>query len=124
MSLKIRLARHGAKKAPFYRIVVADSRAPRNGRFVEKVGHYNPLLPSDNENRLVLNAERIAHWVKNGALPTERVEKFLVDAKIIELSPKKVRLIEARNKRAEEAKRKAEEDAKKKAEEEAAANAE
>ena len=122
MSLKIRLARHGAKKSPFYRIVVADSRAPRNGRYIEKVGTYNPLLAAGDENRIVLNSERITHWIGNGALPTERVEKFLVDANIISLSKKSASLLEARKKRAEEAKRKAEEEAKKKAEEEAAAS--
>ncbi|MET0155105.1 MAG: 30S ribosomal protein S16 [Rickettsiales bacterium] len=111
MPLKIRLARHGAKKKPFYRIVVADSRAPRNGRFIEKVGHYNPLLSSDDNERIVLNAERIAYWIKNGALPTERVEKFLVNANIIELSKKKAALNEDRKKRAEEIKHKADADA-------------
>ncbi|MBW8269765.1 30S ribosomal protein S16 [Caldovatus aquaticus] len=77
MGLKIRLARAGAKKRPYYHIVVADSRAPRDGRFVEKVGTYNPMLPSDHPERVRLFAERILHWKSQGAQPTERVAKFL-----------------------------------------------
>lgn len=73
MSLKIRLARGGAKKRPFYRIVVADARSPRDGRFIEKVGTYNPLLPSDHAERLRLDEERIKHWLSVGAQPTERL---------------------------------------------------
>ncbi|MBX7250203.1 MAG: 30S ribosomal protein S16 [Caulobacteraceae bacterium] len=76
--LKIRLARGGAKKRPYYHIVVADSRSPRDGRFLEKVGSYNPLLPKDGPNpRIVLKAERIAEWLKKGAQPTDRVARFL-----------------------------------------------
>ena len=78
--LKIRLARGGAKKRPYYQIIVADARAPRDGRFIEKVGSYNPLLERSNETRVVLNKDRIQHWLGVGALPTDRVEKFLVDA--------------------------------------------
>ncbi|GGG41353.1 hypothetical protein GCM10010964_31140 [Caldovatus sediminis] len=77
MGLKIRLARAGAKKRPYYHIVVADSRSPRDGRFVEKVGSYNPMLPSDHPDRVRLFAERIQHWKGQGAQPTERVAKFL-----------------------------------------------
>jgi len=77
MSLKIRLARGGAKKRPHYSIVVADVRAPRDGRFIEKIGTYNPLLAKDDERRVQLNAERAAHWVSVGAKPTERVARFL-----------------------------------------------
>lgn len=80
MSLKIRLARGGSKKRPYYRIVVADVRAPRDGRFIEKVGSYNPVLAKDNENRVVLNEERIKHWIANGAQPTDRVLRFLDQA--------------------------------------------
>ena len=77
MALKIRLARAGAKKRPYYHIVVADSRSPRDGRFIEKVGSYNPMLPSDHADRVKLEAERIAHWLGNGAQATDRVAKFL-----------------------------------------------
>ena len=77
MALKIRLARGGAKKRPFYRIVVAEASAPRDGRYVEKVGHYNPMVAKDNEQRLVVNGERIAYWLGQGAQATERVQKLL-----------------------------------------------
>ena len=77
MSLKIRLTRAGAKKRPFYRIVVADSRYPRDGRFIEIVGTWNPILPKNDEKRVTLNAERIEHWRKVGAQPTDRVLRFL-----------------------------------------------
>ncbi|NVN12953.1 MULTISPECIES: 30S ribosomal protein S16 [Nguyenibacter] len=80
MSLKIRLARAGAKKRPYYHIVVADSRSPRDGRFIEKVGAYNPMLPSDHADRVRLVNERIAHWLSQGALPTDRVARFLGNA--------------------------------------------
>lgn len=77
MSLKIRLARGGTKKRPFYRIVIADVRSPRDGRFIEIVGTYNPMLPKDSEERVTLNVERIQHWLSNGAQPTDRVLRFL-----------------------------------------------
>jgi len=77
MSLKIRLSRGGAKKRPFYRIVVADSRSPRDGRYIEKVGTFNPLLPRDSEDRIQLDTDRVKHWLSNGALPTDRVLRFL-----------------------------------------------
>ena len=80
MSLKIRLARGGAKKRPYYAIVVADSRSPRDGRFIEKVGTYNPILKSDDPNRVTLKLERIQDWMKKGALPTDRVARFLDQA--------------------------------------------
>jgi len=80
MSLKIRMTRGGAKKRPFYSIVVADSRSPRDGRFIEKLGTYNPMLDRGHKERIVLKAERIQHWLKMGALPSERVAKFLGDA--------------------------------------------
>lgn len=75
--LKIRLARGGAKKRPYYSIVVADSHSPRDGRFIEKVGSYNPLLKKDDPNRVVLKAERIQEWIKKGAQPTDRVAREL-----------------------------------------------
>lgn len=77
MGLKIRLARAGAKKRPYYHIVVADSRSPRDGRFIEKVGSYNPMLPSDHAERVRLHDERITHWLSQGAVATDRVAKFL-----------------------------------------------
>jgi small subunit ribosomal protein S16 len=83
MSLKIRLARGGAKKRPFYRIVVADSRMPRDGRFIERVGTYNPMLAKDHPERVTLQAERIQHWLKIGAKPSDRVARFLGHAEII-----------------------------------------
>ena len=83
MSLKIRLARGGAKKRPFYSIVVADSRSPRDGRFIEKVGTYNPMVDKGHAERLVLKTERIQHWLKVGALPTDRVARFLGDAGLV-----------------------------------------
>jgi small subunit ribosomal protein S16 len=84
MSLKIRLARGGAKKRPFYSIVVADSRSPRDGRFIEKLGTYNPMLERSHNDRVTLKTERIQHWLGVGALPTERVARFLGDAGLIE----------------------------------------
>jgi small subunit ribosomal protein S16 len=77
MSLKIRLSRVGAKAQPYYRLVVADSRYPRDGRFIEKVGTYNPRVPHDHKERLVLKEERIKHWIGTGALPTDRVQRLL-----------------------------------------------
>lgn len=80
MALKIRLSRGGAKKRPFYRIVLADSRSPRDGKFLERLGTYNPMLERDAENRITLNVERIKHWLSVGAQPSDRVARFLVDA--------------------------------------------
>jgi small subunit ribosomal protein S16 len=77
MSLRIRLARGGAKKRPYYRIVVADSRMPRDGRFIERVGSYNPMLPKDHSDRVVLREDRIKHWLSVGAQPSDRVARFL-----------------------------------------------
>lgn len=77
MSMKIRLARGGSKKRPFYSIVATDSRMPRDGRFIEKLGTYNPLLAKDSEDRVKLNAERIQYWIGQGAQPTDRVARFL-----------------------------------------------
>jgi small subunit ribosomal protein S16 len=77
MSLKIRLSRAGAKKRPYYHIVVTDSRSPRDGRFIERLGSYNPMLPADHADRVKLQSERIAHWVGQGALPTDRVARFM-----------------------------------------------
>jgi small subunit ribosomal protein S16 len=75
--LVMRMTRHGTKKRPFYHIVVADSRSPRDGRFIEKIGTYNPMLPKDDAKRVVLVPDRIKHWAKNGAQPSDRVARFL-----------------------------------------------
>lgn len=113
MPLKIRLARGGAKKRPFYRIVVAEATAPRDGRFIEKLGTYNPLLPRDHAERVVLNEERVKHWLGVGAQPTDRVLRFL-DARGLAKrpprhNPKKGEPGQKAKERAEEKRQKAEE---------------
>ena len=94
MALKIRLARGGAKKRPYYRIVVAEGSAPRDGRFVERIGSYNPMVPKDHPERLTLDGERALYWVSKGAKPTERVHKMmaglgLIAAPVLREQPKK-----------------------------------
>ena len=84
MAMKIRLARGGSKKRPFYRIVAADSRMPRDGRFIEKLGTYNPLLPKDSEERVKMDVERVQYWLGQGAQATDRVSRFLEAAGVIE----------------------------------------
>ena len=84
MAMKIRLARGGSKKRPFYRIVAADSRMPRDGRFIEKLGTYNPLLPKDSEERVKMNVERIQHWLNLGAQPTDRISRMLEAAGVLD----------------------------------------
>ena len=84
MALRIRLSRGGAKKRPFYRIVVADVRRPRDGHFIERLGTYNPLLPRDSEARVTLKEDRIKHWLSVGAKPTDRVHRFLDAAGLLE----------------------------------------
>ena len=84
MAVKIRLSRYGAKKRPYYRIVVADSRSPRDGRFIERLGTYDPLLSKDSENRVKLDLDRAKHWISNGAKPTDRVHRFLSDCGVLE----------------------------------------
>ncbi|WP_374655192.1 30S ribosomal protein S16 [Dongia sp.] len=88
MSLKIRLARGGAKKRPFYRIVVAESRFARDGRFVERIGSYNPMLTKEDPNRVLIEIERAKHWLSKGALPTERVQHFFAKLGLME-APKR-----------------------------------
>ncbi len=84
MAIKIRLARGGSKKRPFYRIVAADSRMPRDGRFIEKLGTYNPLLPKDSEDRVKMDVERIQEWMAKGAKPTDRISRMLEAAGVLE----------------------------------------
>ena len=83
MAMKIRLARGGSKKRPFYRIVAADSRMPRDGRFIEKLGTYNPLLPKDSEERVKMNMERVQYWMDQGAQPTDRISRMLEAAGVV-----------------------------------------
>ncbi|VAW20824.1 SSU ribosomal protein S16p [hydrothermal vent metagenome] len=116
MALKIRLARAGSKKRPYYHIVVADVRAPRDGRFIERIGAYNPMLNKDDENRIKLDAERASHWLSVGAKPTDRVARFLDAADILK------REVRSNPKKAKPGK-KAQERLDEKAEAEAAANA-
>ena len=84
MALRLRLTRGGAKKRPFYRIVVADARSPRDGRFIEVLGTYNPMLATDHPERVVLKEERIRHWLGVGAMPSDRVAKFCATAGLME----------------------------------------
>ncbi len=117
MSLRIRLARGGAKKRPFYRIVVADSRSPRDGRFIEKIGTYNPMVPKDHPERLVFKEDRAKHWLSVGATPSDRVARFFGQAKLIDMPaiPQQTKKnqpkakAQERMKEAEEAKKAAEE---------------
>ncbi len=106
MALSIRLSRGGSKKRPYYRIVVADARSPRDGKFLEKIGTYNPLLAKDDEKRIVLDTERAKHWLGNGAQPTDRVARFLdaagVRERAVRNNPKKAEPGEKAKERAEE----------------------
>ncbi|MBB6306637.1 30S ribosomal protein S16 [Xanthobacter tagetidis] len=106
MSLKIRLARGGAKKRPYYRIVVADSRSPRDGRFIEKIGSFNPLLAKDAAERVVLDTEKAKAWLDKGAQPTDRVARFLDAAGLLKReaknNPKKAEPGEKAKERAKE----------------------
>ena len=88
MSLKIRLTRGGAKKRPYYRIVVADSRSPRDGRFIEKIGTYDPMKPKGDESRVTLDVEKAKEWLAKGAQPTDRVLRFLDNAGLLKRSPR------------------------------------
>jgi small subunit ribosomal protein S16 len=84
MATKIRLARGGSKKRPFYRIVIADERAPRDGNFIEKIGNFNPMVPKDHKERVMISKERAEHWLKVGAQPTDRVQRILSDLGLME----------------------------------------
>jgi small subunit ribosomal protein S16 len=118
------MSRGGAKKRPFYKIVVADSRRPRDGKFLEKVGFFNPLLPKDKKERLNLDLERIKYWLSQGAQPSERIARFLGEANIIPMPKQKNNPIKALpKKKAQEKLKKAEEAKKAAAEAEEAAKA-
>ncbi len=120
MATKMRLARGGSKKRPFYRIVIADERAPRDGNFIEKIGNFNPMVPKDHKERVVISKDRAEHWLKVGAQPTDRVQRILAELgmmeapKITEKTKKHLPKAKAqeRTKAKEEAAVKAEEDAK------------
>lgn len=88
MSLKIRLARGGAKKRPYYRIVVADARSPRDGRFIEKIGTFDPLKPKDAADRFTLDVEKAKEWLAKGAQPTDRVARFFDSLEIVKRAPR------------------------------------
>ncbi len=88
MALKIRLARAGSKKRPYYHIVIADVRAPRDGRFIERIGAYNPMLSKDDADRVKLDVERATHWLSVGAQPTDRVARFLDAADVVKREPR------------------------------------
>ncbi|WP_375395962.1 30S ribosomal protein S16 [uncultured Sphingomonas sp.] len=120
MALSIRLSRGGSKKRPYYRIIVADARSPRDGKFIEKIGNYNPLLAKDNDQRVQIDAERAKYWLSNGAQPTDRVARFLDVAGVRE---RPARLNPTKGKPGEKATERAEERATKQAEADEAAAA-
>jgi small subunit ribosomal protein S16 len=122
--LKIRMSRGGAKKRPVYKIVIADSRKPRDGRFIEKVGFFNPLLPKDKKERLSLDIERIKYWLEKGARPSDRIARFLGEANVIPKPAQKNNPIKAKPKKKAQERLAAAEEAKKAAEEAAKAEAE
>ena len=124
MATKMRLARGGSKKRPFYRIVIADERAPRDGNFIEKIGNFNPMVPKDHKERVVISKERAEHWLKVGAQPTDRVQRILADLGMME-APKITEKTKKHLPKAKAQERiKAKEEAALKAEEEAKAAAE
>ncbi|QKX02527.1 30S ribosomal protein S16 [Wolbachia endosymbiont of Dirofilaria (Dirofilaria) immitis] len=103
MVVKIRLARFGAKKRPFYRIIVADSRAPRDGRFIERIGQYDPMLAKDDKKRVMVRADRLKYWLSIGAQATKRVLWFIKNGLLtLEAEKRKVELKEAGRKKVEE----------------------
>lgn len=117
MTTRIRLSRAGAKKRPYYRVVVADVRSPRDGRFIERVGSYNPLLPKNDPNRVKLDADRIKYWLGVGAKPTDRVARFLGEAEIAPMPAQRNNPQKAKPKAKAQERLKAAEDAKNAADE-------
>ena len=124
MATKIRLARGGSKKRPFYRIVIADERAPRDGNFIEKIGNFNPMVPKDHKERVVISKERAEHWLKVGAQPTDRVQRILADLGMMEAPKITEKTKKHLPKEKAQERIKAKEEAALKAEEEATAAAE
>jgi small subunit ribosomal protein S16 len=122
--LKIRMSRGGAKKRPVYKIVIADSRKPRDGRFIEKVGFFNPLLPKDKKERLSLDIDRIKYWLEKGARPSDRIARFLGEANVIPKPAQKNNPIKAKPKKKAQERLAAAEEAKKASEEATKAEAE
>jgi len=122
--LKIRMSRGGAKKRPIYKIVIADSRKPRDGRFIEKVGFFNPLLPKDKKERLSLDIDRIKYWLEKGARPSDRIARFLGEANVIPKPAQKNNPIKAKPKKKAQERLAAAEEAKKASEEATKAEAE
>ena len=120
MALAMRLSRGGSKKRPYYKIIVADSRSPRDGKFIERIGSYNPLLPKDSAERIILDAERAKHWLGAGAQPSDRVARFLDVAGVLE---RKVKLNMTKGEPGEKAKNRVEDRAKKQVEADEAAAA-
>jgi small subunit ribosomal protein S16 len=114
--IKIRMSRGGAKKRPIYKIVIADSRKPRDGRFIEKVGFFNPLLPKDKKERLSLDIERIKYWLEKGARPSDRIARFLGEANVIPKPAQRNNPIKAKPKKKAQERLAAAEEAKKAAE--------
>ena len=114
--IKIRMSRGGAKKRPIYKIVIADSRKPRDGRFIEKVGFFNPLLPKDKKERLSLDIERIKYWLEKGARPSDRIAWFLGEANVIPKPAQRNNPIKAKPKKKAQERLAAVEEAKKAAE--------
>jgi small subunit ribosomal protein S16 len=114
--IKIRMSRGGAKKRPIYKIVIADSRKPRDGRFIEKVGFFNPLLPKDKKERLSLDIERIKYWLEKGARPSDRIARFLGEANVIPKPAQRNNPIKAKPKKKAQERLAAVEEAKKAAE--------
>lgn len=108
MAMKIRLSRGGSKKRPFYRIVAADSRMPRDGRYIERLGTYNPLLPKDSEERVKMDMERVQHWLDKGAQPTDRIARMLEAAGVM---PARTRSNPQKGEPGEKARQRAEEKA-------------
>lgn len=124
MATKIRLSRGGSKKRPYYRIVVADANSPRDGRFIERVGSYNPMLPQDHAERLLLKTERIQYWLSVGAQPTDRVARFLANAGLREAPKRHEQTKQSQPKEKAQERTRAREEAAAKAAEAAAAPAE
>jgi small subunit ribosomal protein S16 len=111
MALRIRLSRGGAKKRPFYRIILADARSPRDGKFIEVLGTYNPILAADHPDRVTLKSERIAHWLQHGATPSDRVARFCASAGLISLPARPEQAVKPQPKKKAQERMKAQQEA-------------